>query len=130
MKRGNNLHLKEILSHELTLQVYKEEIAELLTQLSHALDSSKGKSFISEAEYFLDQLIITDESINKMRNNARELQSLIKRKSEAGTKLNDETLKDLHNFSKQVNLIGKNLSSLRDEFHMAFPSTQYDQKAA
>jgi hypothetical protein len=113
MKRGQ-LHIKETLSDELTLQFYKEEIADLLTQLSHALDNSNGKSFISEAEYFLDQLIITDDAVNEMRNKTKEFQ----------------TLKSLHNFNKEIKLLGKNISSLRDEFHHAFPSSQYDQKAA
>ena len=113
MKRGQ-LHIKETLSHELTLQFYKEEIADLLTQLSHALDNSKGKSFISEAEYFLDQLIIANDAVSEMRNKAKEFQ----------------TLKNLHNFNKELKLLGNSLSSLRDEFHHAFPASQYDQRAA
>ena len=113
MKR-RQLHIEETLAHELTLQFYKEEIADLLTQLSHALDNSKGKSFITEAEYFFDQLIISNDAVSEMRNKAKEFQ----------------TLKSFYNFNKEIKLLGKNLTDLRDEFHHAFPSEQYDQRAA
>ena len=126
----NNLPLKEILSLELLLQFYKDEIADLLTKLSRALDKSKETSFISVAEYFLHQLVIKDESVSEMRSEVRELQRLMKLNLQEGIQLNNKSLNSLQGFSKKVKLFGKHLSDLRDEFHQAFPSNSYDQKAA
>ena len=126
----NNLPLKEILSLELLLQFYKDEIADLLTKLSKALDKSKETSFISVAEYFLNELVIKDESVSEMRSEARELQRLMKLTLQAGIQLNNQSLKNLQGFSKRIKLFGRSFSDLRDEFHQAFPSNSYDQKAA
>ena len=94
------------------------------------MDSDNEKNILSAGEYFLNQFILKDEAVTRMRTQIRELQKLMKINLQAGLKIDHESLKKLKHLSEKVKRFGMSLAGLRDEFHLAFPTSKYNQNAA
>lgn len=101
---------------KIKLEHFKQENVLLKYRLSEMVDNSEGSKFLQMAEYFQNQLLITDERLKKLFNRLNQFSSLFKN-TKNERELRGKMIADYNKFREGIFQFEKKFLSLTKEFN-------------
>jgi len=101
---------------KIKLEHYKQENTLLKYRLSEMVDNGEGSKFLQKAEYFQNQLLITDERLKRLFNELDEFSNLFKDDKD-GRELSEKITADYNKFTKDIFQFEKTFLSLTKKFN-------------
>jgi hypothetical protein len=106
------------------LQFIQQENNYLKTRLSHVLQSDTDHEFLERAEYFQNRFIAEDDTVNMIRQDIYELDSLLQSNHQS----NDVSFlkmlqKKLKKMQKDIDIVERQFSKLKTDFNQYLSET-------
>lgn len=98
------------------LDSFRQENALLKYRLSEMVDINEGSNFLQMAEYFQNELLVTDDNLKKLFNSFEKLSDQFQ-KSNIENKLTMQAMKDYNKLKNEIIQFENRFIKLKKEFN-------------
>jgi predicted nucleic acid-binding Zn-ribbon protein len=100
------------------LQFIQQENNHLKTRLSQVLQHDTDEQFLERAEYFQSKFIAEDDTVNMLRQDIHELDTMLSKEIPEDANTVKELQKKLKKMNKDMEIVERQFSKLKSDFNL------------
>jgi hypothetical protein len=100
------------------LQFIQQENNHLKTRLSQVLQHDTDEQFLERAEYFQSKFIAEDDTVNMLRQDIHELDTMLSKEMPEDATTVKELQKRLKKMNKDMEIVERQFSKLKSDFNL------------